>query len=35
MVMLSVLNNPALTLQLGEIARVNGQNSKGMCQGSI
>ena len=30
--MLNVLNNPVLTLQL-EIAGVNGQNSKGMCQG--
>ena len=36
MVMLSVLNNPVLTLQLGilgEIAGVNGQNSEGMCHG--
>ena len=35
MVMLSVLNNPVLTLQLDldEIAGVNGQNSEGMCQG--
>ena len=34
--MLSVLNNPALTLQLGilgEIAGLNGQNSEEMCQG--
>ena len=30
MVMLSVLNNPVLTLQLREIA---GENSEGMCQG--
>ena len=33
MVMLSVLNNPVLTGDLGEIAVVNGQNSEGMCQG--
>ena len=33
MVMLSVLNNPVLTLQLGILAGINGQNSEGMCQG--
>ena len=37
MVMLSVLDNPVLTLQLGILGKllhgVNGQNSEGMCKG--
>ena len=35
-VMLSLLNNPALTLQLGMLGKLLGlmaQNSEGMCQG--